>query len=294
MSSSNQVYAAAAAKKRKNAFLHSTVLSPGTKQCNHCAQGVGYACPQTDEVPLPLRGSLQCSSSGTSTLSRWTRAILLEKDIRATAGYRVHVDVIRFRWGKYSVKSRIKKLDEPDRQKAKDALQYLLDSEATNSYKKFYDMHKTFLEEHGKNADKEHRRLPVNFMERVGIECAAWPHLYWTTAMCETFVRSEDIRRKTRSASAHGGPEDRDRSAKTIFAKAEAKRQAAKKRPASKKKATKKDDDDGSSSSDEEAADDNDDPEGCCQAVAEGQLPGQGVLAGLGLQQRPGACAVRL
>ena len=267
---------------------------PGTKQCNHCAHGVGYACPQPDEVPASLRG---LSKAALLAL----RPFEVDsghppgKDIRATSGYRVHVDVIRFRWEKYSVKSRIKKLDEPDRQKAKDALQYLGDSEASNSYKKFHDMHKSFLEEHGKNAAKEHRRLPVNFMERVGIECAAWPHLYWTTGMCETFVRSEDIRCKTRSASAHGGPEDRDRSAKTIFAKAEAKRQAAKKRPASKKKATKKDDDDGSSSSDEEAADDsNDDPEGASRQSLKASFLAKVFSPVLGYNKRSGACAVRL
>ena len=46
MSSSNQVYAAAAAKKRKNAFLHSTVLSPGdcgTRQVQSFCDRLGFA-----------------------------------------------------------------------------------------------------------------------------------------------------------------------------------------------------------------------------------------------------------
>ena len=32
------------------------------------------------------------------------------------------------------------------------------------------------------------------FMESVGIECAAWPHLYWKISMCETYIRSQDKR----------------------------------------------------------------------------------------------------
>ena len=39
----------------------------------------------------------------------------------------------------------------------------------------------------------------MNFMETVGLECAVWPHLYWCTEMCETYVRSQDLRRLARA-----------------------------------------------------------------------------------------------
>ena len=32
-------------------------------------------------------------------------------------------------------------------------------------------------------------RLPLKAIEMEGLECAIWPHLYWTTAMCETTLR---------------------------------------------------------------------------------------------------------
>ena len=41
-----------------------------------------------------------------------------------------------------------------------------------------------------------------------------WPHLYWTTAMTETYARSQDERRLQRPSSAHGGPEHRERKPK--------------------------------------------------------------------------------
>lgn len=36
------------------------------------------------------------------------------------------------------------------------------------------------------------KRMPANFLETVGLECAIWPHLYWRRDMCETYVRSQD------------------------------------------------------------------------------------------------------
>ncbi len=39
------------------------------------------------------------------------------------------------------------------------------------------------------------KRMPANFLETVGLDCALCPRLYWTTSMCETRVRSQDKRR---------------------------------------------------------------------------------------------------
>ncbi|CAE7700334.1 unnamed protein product [Symbiodinium sp. CCMP2592] len=36
-------------------------------------------------------------------------------------------------------------------------------------------------------------------MESVGIECAAWPHLYWKISMCETYSGSQDKRQLYRA-----------------------------------------------------------------------------------------------
>ena len=36
-------------------------------------------------------------------------------------------------------------------------------------------------------------------METAGLECAVWPHLYWSTEMTETWARSQDVRRQARA-----------------------------------------------------------------------------------------------
>ncbi|CAE7455077.1 unnamed protein product, partial [Symbiodinium pilosum] len=46
----------------------------------------------------------------------------------------------------------------------------------------------------------------MNFMETVGLECAVWPHLYWCTEMCETYVRSQDLRRLARAEAPQRQP----------------------------------------------------------------------------------------
>ena len=50
-------------------------------------------------------------------------------------------------------------------------------------------------------AKEDKRNRPLNYVETVGLENAIWPHLYWTTEMCETYVRSIDERRQERKAS---------------------------------------------------------------------------------------------
>ena len=204
---------------------------PGTKRCKHCLRNIGYAAPQPDDVPEPLRAvpvevllALRVFEVDTGHP---------EKEIRATDGYRVHVDVIRFRMPEESVKTRIKKLPRELRRRAKEVLEYLRSQKDTNKYDDFYKMQTEFLETVGEHASKQERQLPVNFMEWVGLECACWPHLYWRTDMCESYIRSMDVRRQLRRASAHGGPEDRDRSGAAIFARAEARRAAVRKKPSS-------------------------------------------------------------
>ena len=203
---------------------------PGTKRCKHCLRNVGYPAPQPEDVPEMLR----------AVPSRVLGALRVfevdaghpDNEVRATDGYRVHVDVIRFRMPEESVKTRIHNLPKELRHQAKEILKYLRGQKDSNKYEEFYQMQVQFLRIVGEKASKQDRRLPVNFMESVGLECACWPDLYWRTDMCESYVRSMDVRRQLRQASAHGGPEDRDRSAAAIFSRAEEKRAALRKKPA--------------------------------------------------------------
>eukprot|EP00971_Amphidinium_carterae_P174745 3463652-Amphidinium_carterae.1 len=97
-------------------------------------------------------------------------------------GYRQHCTMIRFRWKEQSVTSSIKKMKVADgRDLATLAYKFLYEKE-DNSYAEFVDEQKKFVEKHPK-ADERKRRRRLEFIERVGIECALWPQLFWATEM---------------------------------------------------------------------------------------------------------------
>eukprot|EP00971_Amphidinium_carterae_P191815 3805713-Amphidinium_carterae.1 len=148
---------------------------PGTKRCKHCLRGIGYPSPRLADIPEQLRG-----------LS-WEVIMALRPleidcghppsgEVRASDGYRIHVDVIRFRWEVEAVSTKIDMLPTDAKSSAKNAFKYLQEQEHHNAYRKFQSLHDEFLEEHGEHADAAVRRLPVNFMEHVGLENAVWPH----------------------------------------------------------------------------------------------------------------------
>eukprot|EP00971_Amphidinium_carterae_P330487 6463555-Amphidinium_carterae.1 len=128
---------------------------PGTKKCKYCNTGVGYPCPHPEDVPIHLH-------SMTPEVLHALRPFEIDCGLykRASDGYRIHTDVTRLRWGTESVETKIHALRKHNKRAAKAALKHLLESEATNSYKKFYDKHWHFIEAHGEDADKKTRRLP--------------------------------------------------------------------------------------------------------------------------------------
>eukprot|EP00972_Heterocapsa_arctica_P086170 12702162-Heterocapsa_arctica.AAC.1 len=120
----------------------------------------------------------------------------------------------RLVWSSTSVKQKIAELpSHKARKKARRAWKYLMSAD-DSSYATIYKQHTKFLAKHAspgggtddggedeeeeeEEADEisvEKRRLPLRFIETVGVECAVWPHLYWRTDMCETAVRSRDVR----------------------------------------------------------------------------------------------------
>eukprot|EP00971_Amphidinium_carterae_P214670 4260032-Amphidinium_carterae.1 len=78
-------------------------------------------------------------------------------------------------------------------EKAKAARKYLR-SDAESSYREFDDEHKHWLAEHEDPTERQRRRR-LQFIERVGLECALWPVMFWKTSMCLTHVRATDSRR---------------------------------------------------------------------------------------------------
>ena len=75
-------------------------------------------------------------------------------------------------------------------------------------------MHWRFLEKQGPlltgNTEDPRLQLPRRVLEASGIECAVWPHLYPRTDMCETYIRSSDVRRQARHARAKKGKAEGD------------------------------------------------------------------------------------
>ena len=169
---------------------------PYVPRCKFCKSGVGYPTVQPDDVPEPLRGL-------SLAIVEALRPLEIDSGIyqRASDGYRVHSDVTRFRWQEEAVDVRVRRLPREEKTKARKALEWLLGNAGTCFYKTVFDKHNAFLRRAaaaGEQLTKSARRLPVNVMETVGLECAVWPHLYWNTEMCETFVRSQDARRLAR------------------------------------------------------------------------------------------------
>ncbi|HIL57195.1 MAG TPA: hypothetical protein EYG39_04720, partial [Rhodothermales bacterium] len=110
-------------------------------------------------------------------------------------GYRKHVHMIRFLWSQKSVREKLKALRDKDmRRKARAAYQHLKHTEES-AYWSFVLDHKKFQAKHDGKATDAQRRRPPQFLEEVGLECALWPQLYWTTEMCETHERDSDSRR---------------------------------------------------------------------------------------------------
>jgi hypothetical protein len=200
------VMCASCSRMEKRPLRESDLTEPSKakntiKKCKYCSDQIGYPTVQLEDIPIELRGL--------SVDAIWALRPL-EPDtgvaVWAKHGYRVHTDMIRLWWRPVSVQTQIDSLSSPeDRGSAKAAYRFLMSSEAT-SYCRFVEMHQLFLQRHADAlaADQNARilQLPRRCIEEVGVECALWPQLYPRTDMCETYIRSQDIRRKARKKGA--------------------------------------------------------------------------------------------
>eukprot|EP00971_Amphidinium_carterae_P103713 2053518-Amphidinium_carterae.1 len=117
-------------------------------KCKNYFHGVGYPAPHPRDIPMELR---QLPWSVIACLRPFENDTGHPpgKDIRASDGYCLHMDVIRFRREPQTVKTRIARLAGPEQKIAKRALRYLRANAESNSYSKFYDRHKDFLADYG-------------------------------------------------------------------------------------------------------------------------------------------------
>ena len=182
--------------------------------CKHCKKKVGYKVPLVEDVPPPLRGLSQNVLDALAIFKVHTGPY--EQGYQA---YRVHTGAIRFSWHERSVEDRLTDLGRKDWNKGQPAFEWLRDAEGS-AYKGFLAAHHAFLEKRATeiaagdiDVEEPVKWLPLRFMETIGLECAIWPHLYWDTAMTETWVRSRDARRLARRRADQQAPQEDDEDA---------------------------------------------------------------------------------
>ena len=167
--------------------------------CDYCRSGgkVGYRAPLPDEQPPPLRKLPPPVLKALRPFEVHTGW-----HYRAPHGYRMHTDMFRVSLKTQPVAEALRKLPKKQRRKGEKALAYLLQAKES-SYCDFALLHSKFLEKRERAIERGDtwagapvKRMPAGFLETVGLECALWPHLYWRTDMCESYIRSQDSRRK--------------------------------------------------------------------------------------------------
>ncbi|CAK0818116.1 unnamed protein product, partial [Prorocentrum cordatum] len=191
-------------------------------KCKYCAsppeKRVGYPAVQIEDIPEPLR---HLSVDALEALR--PMEVSIGPHARAAHGYRVHTDMIGFRWKATDVLTAVSELPERHQRRAMDALEYLeahddpaeedFSSWATltdyylahpqkSAYFAIMRLHNRFLRRNRNDLSQKKRRLAMRLVEQLGIETAIWPHLYPRVSMCETYVRLMDERRVARTRAA--------------------------------------------------------------------------------------------
>ena len=105
------------------------------------------------------------------------------------------------------------------RVKARAAYDFLLASDDT-PYATFVAEHTEFLQDHP-GADELTRRRRLQFIERVGVECALWPVLFWDVKHTFTHERATDPRRVIRQERAPTLEQVLNTGRRTVFLAAE-------------------------------------------------------------------------
>ena len=181
-----------------------------SKQCSNCSARRPHEVPAPGDVPEPLRNLELPVLTALSPLEIFTGP-LVRANVRPSSlpgrkrhdqlatGYRQHTSMIRFAWYDESVDSRVAELQTRSlRAKGTAALAFLKASRDSD-YHEFYREHQTFLRRQTAPAagsqGRENRLLSLAFIERPGLECALWPHLFWRRDLCFSHERASDPRR---------------------------------------------------------------------------------------------------
>lgn len=178
------------------------ILSP------ECLPTVCRVCKSKQQAQVP---SAEAVPEALQQLDPWVQATLspLELDfgpeIRSKDafgrpnGYRQHAAILRFSWQAESVEARIQQLPSNElRTIAENAYMYLMHTTGPGreqtAYGEFVQEHLQFLRRKPHATDNERKRW-LRFIEREGVECAAWPTLFWCRGLCLTWVREQFVTR---------------------------------------------------------------------------------------------------
>ncbi|CAK0799172.1 unnamed protein product [Prorocentrum cordatum] len=169
-------------------------------QCKRCSAKRKHYAPKPEDVPKPLQDLTPEIISALSLLDVDVGDEVRSRDANGKPnGYRKKVKMIRFSWSEKSPKKKLRKLPHADKEKAKAAYKHLLECEES-SYRDFHKEREDFFNGKRDKPDERQRLRPLHFIEKDGLECAIWPHLYWATKMCESHERYTDQRRAERRA----------------------------------------------------------------------------------------------
>ena len=187
-----------------------TAAAIDPKDCTNCSARRPHEIPAPQDVPLPLRNLAEPILTALSPLKIYTGP-LVRANVRKSSipgnrrhdhlatGYRQHTSMIRFAWRQERVDARIAALKTRRLRKDGEAALAFLKASRDSDYHEFYREHKRFLRQHadlaGETPDTESQLLSLPFLERPGLECALWPHLFWRREFCFSHERFSDPRR---------------------------------------------------------------------------------------------------
>ena len=197
-----------AGNRRSQVKLAAPTLEP--KHCTNCSAKRPHDIPAPQDVPEPLRNLAHPILRALSPLDILTGPLVRaggrassapkrrRRDQLAT-GYRQHTSMIRFSWRGECVDAQVAALKTRRlRAKGAEALAFLKASRDSD-YHEFYREHQMFLRRQtaatGGAPGPESRLLSLAFLERPGLECALWPHLFWRRDLCFSRERATDPRR---------------------------------------------------------------------------------------------------
>ena len=167
-------------------------------ECTNCSSKIPIQLPTYSKSPSASQITVPDALVG---LTPAAAAALSPFDIdigyptrSSDGGYRIKMGMIRFKWTPKAVPAKIKLLPQNEHAATNEAYHFLMKSQES-SYAEFVGEHNEFLKS-TPNADERQRRRRLEYIERVGLECALWPHLFWNFEMTYTYERTLDCRRR--------------------------------------------------------------------------------------------------